>query len=113
MGQISMETYAPTGSLLSGNLHAGGQWFPEGTFATDISAEERAFAARFRQLSSAQLRILRAIADGRMNKQIAHDLGIAETTVKSHLQAIFRKLGVANRMQAVVALNSFDLIPEA
>jgi DNA-binding NarL/FixJ family response regulator len=92
---------------------AGGQWFPEGTFATDISAEERAFAARFRQLSSAQLRILRAIADGRMNKQIAHDLGIAETTVKSHLQAIFRKLGVANRMQAVVALNSFDLIPEA
>jgi DNA-binding NarL/FixJ family response regulator len=92
---------------------AGGQWFPEGTFATDISAEERAFAARFRQLSSAQLRILRAIADGRMNKQIAHDLGIAETTVKSHLQAIFRKLGVANRMQAVIALNSFDLIPEA
>lgn len=60
------------------------------------------------QLSFAQLRVLRAIARGRQNKQIAFDLGIAEPTVKSHLAAIFRKLGVSNRTQAVLAFRSLD-----
>ena len=53
-------------------------------------------------LSPAQLRILIALADGRLNKQIAHDLQIAEPTVKSHLSSIFKKLGVSNRTQAVL-----------
>ncbi|WP_300379056.1 response regulator transcription factor [Henriciella sp.] len=53
-------------------------------------------------LSPAQLRILVALADGRLNKQIAHDLDLAEATVKSHLSAIFRKLGVNNRSQAIL-----------
>jgi DNA-binding NarL/FixJ family response regulator len=89
-------------------LLIGGQWFPEGFYAASVTAEERAFVQRFSDLSAAQLRVLRAIADGRLNKQIAHDLGIAETTVKTHLQAIFRKLKVANRTQAVLAMNDFD-----
>ncbi len=90
-------------------LLVGGQWFPQATFAAEISEEERQLAARFAELSSAQIRVLRAIVDGRLNKQIAHDLGIAEATVKSHLQTTFRKLGVANRIQAIIALNSLDL----
>lgn len=53
-------------------------------------------------LSPAQMRILVAMADGRLNKQIAHDLNLAEPTVKSHLSAIFRKLGVGNRTQAIL-----------
>lgn len=60
------------------------------------------------QLSFAQLRVLRAIARGRQNKEIAFDLGIAEPTVKSHLAAIFRKLAVSNRTQAVLAFRSLD-----
>jgi DNA-binding NarL/FixJ family response regulator len=59
---------------------------------------------RIASLSQAQRRVLFALADGRANKQIAHDLSITEATVKAHLTAIFRKLAVTNRMQAMIAL---------
>jgi DNA-binding NarL/FixJ family response regulator len=65
----------------------------------DIAEAGRRIAA----LSAAQLRILLALADGRLNKQIADDMGITEATVKAHMTAIFRKLGVNNRTQAILA----------
>lgn len=83
----------------------GGRWLPD-----DLGADEVAdgVAARLGTLSIAQLRVLRAVADGRQNKQIAYELQLAEPTVKSHLAAIFRKLGVANRTQAVLALRTVE-----
>lgn len=60
--------------------------------------------ARIADLSGAQLKVLLALADGRLNKQIAGDLDITEATVKAHLTAIFRKLGVTNRAQAMLAM---------
>ncbi|MCU0911300.1 MAG: response regulator transcription factor, partial [Rhodobacteraceae bacterium] len=42
------------------------------------------------------------ICEGKLNKQIAYDLSIAETTVKAHVTAIMRKLGVQSRTQAVL-----------
>ncbi|WP_294189869.1 response regulator transcription factor [uncultured Sphingomonas sp.] len=59
---------------------------------------------RIATLSGAQLRVLLALADGRLNKQIAGDLDISEATVKAHMTAIFRKLGVNNRAQALLAV---------
>jgi DNA-binding NarL/FixJ family response regulator len=59
---------------------------------------------RISTLSGAQLKVLLALADGRLNKQIAGDLDITEATVKAHLTAIFRKLGVHNRTQALLAM---------
>lgn len=53
-------------------------------------------------LSGAQLKVLLALADGRLNKQIANDLDVSEATVKAHLTAVFRKLGVNNRAQALL-----------
>ena len=64
---------------------------------------ERARAGLAR-LSGAQLRTLLATADGRSNKQIAGELGVTEATVKAHLSASFRKLGVRNRAQAMLLL---------
>jgi DNA-binding NarL/FixJ family response regulator len=55
-------------------------------------------------LSDAQRKVLIALADGRLNKQIAADLGITEATVKAHLTTIFRKLGVVNRAQAMLVI---------
>lgn len=55
-------------------------------------------------LSGAQRKVMLALADGRLNKQIAGDLGITEATVKAHMSAIFRKLGVTNRAQALLAM---------
>lgn len=89
-------------------LLSGQDWVPLGS--DDIEQDDRRIdlAERMGTLSIAQLRVLRAIANGHQNKQIAYDLQLAEPTVKSHLSAIFRKLGVNNRTQAVLALQAFD-----
>ncbi len=54
------------------------------------------------QLSPRELDILRGIACGASNKEIARDLGIAETTVKIHVQHVLRKLDVGSRVNAAV-----------
>ena len=54
-------------------------------------------------LTSRQMRVLRLLTQGLSNKQIARDLEISEITVKAHVSAIFRKLGVSNRTQAANA----------
>lgn len=65
---------------------------------------------RLKSLSSAQMRVLTALAKGHLNKQIAGDLDLSEATVKAHMTAIFRKLGVSNRVQAVLTVGPlFDL----
>ncbi|MCI5041453.1 MAG: response regulator transcription factor [Donghicola eburneus] len=57
---------------------------------------------RLSSLTNQQARILNLICEGKLNKQIAYDLSIAETTVKAHVTAIMRKLGVHSRTQAVL-----------
>lgn len=55
-----------------------------------------------RRLSYRQKQILAMAADGLPNKEIAARLSIAEGTVKAHMHAIFKSLGVTNRTQAVI-----------
>ncbi len=57
---------------------------------------------RLASLTNQQGRILQLICEGKLNKQIAYDLSIAETTVKAHVTAIMRKLCVQSRTQAVL-----------
>jgi two-component system nitrate/nitrite response regulator NarL len=59
-------------------------------------------ASPIEQLSPRERDILRGIARGASNKEIARDLGIAETTVKIHVQHVLRKLGLSSRVQAAV-----------
>ncbi|MEM9392833.1 MAG: response regulator transcription factor [Pseudomonadota bacterium] len=68
--------------------------------APSSSAEEA--LSRLGLLTKQQSRILQLICEGKLNKQIAFDLSIAETTVKAHVTAIMRKLGVQSRTQAVL-----------
>lgn len=96
----------PVASLVNavGAILRGESLFPpEG--APEPEAED--FTKRLASLSAAQLRILTALADGRLNKQIAGDMNITEGTVKQHLSAIFRKLEVNNRTQAILAIRPF------
>lgn len=79
---------------------AGGHVFPSVPLETTTTP----LRDRVASLSGAQLRVLIALADGRLNKQIAGDLDLSEATVKAHLTAIFRKLGVGNRAQALLAV---------
>ena len=70
---------------------------------------DRETAARLATLSPQQFKVLARVAEGRLNKQIADELGIQERTVKAHMSAIFEKLGVRNRTQAGVLLGSLAL----
>ncbi len=59
-------------------------------------------ARRVASLSPQQLRVLMHLAEGRLNKQIAYDLAVTEATIKAHVTAILRKLGLYGRTQAAV-----------
>jgi DNA-binding NarL/FixJ family response regulator len=59
-------------------------------------------------LTRRQLLVLERMAQGESNKQIAYNLNIAETTVKGHVSAILRKLGVHNRVQAILSASDID-----
>lgn len=83
------------GAILRGEIV-----FPENVQADPLTID---FHRRIASLSAAQLRIMRALIDGRLNKQIAGDMNLTEGTVKQHVSAILRKLQVNNRSQAIIA----------
>ena len=61
------------------------------------------------RLTPTQIKVLRGVHSGQLNKQIAYDLGIAEATVKAHMTALMRKLNVRNRTQVAIAAQSLAL----
>lgn len=85
---------------------AGDGWFPE---MAEVEDEEEPMEARIASLTPSQLKILIGLQQGRLNKQIAYDLGVTEATIKAHLTSVFRKLGVHNRTQAVIAAQALVL----
>lgn len=60
-------------------------------------------------LTPQQLRVLFLIAEGALNKQIGYSLNIKETTVKSHVRDIFRKLDIINRTQAALVVQQLQI----
>jgi DNA-binding NarL/FixJ family response regulator len=76
---------------------AGGTYMPTGIVSALRSAPSTPVRT---DLTLRQQRVLELLATGLSNKQIARALDISEITVKAHVSAIFRKLGVANRVQA-------------
>jgi DNA-binding NarL/FixJ family response regulator len=62
-------------------------------------------------LTPRQLEVLRLIAQGKPNKLICRELGLAERTVKAHLSAVFRALQVTSRTQAALAAARLGLVP--
>lgn len=74
-----------------------------------VMGEEKTVSPEVIQsLTRRQLLVLKRMAKGESNKQIAYNLNIAETTVKTHVSAILRKLGVYNRIQAILCAGDID-----
>lgn len=75
---------------------------PPGYVETSPRGDGQDVVERLASLTRQQSCILELICDGKLNKQIAYELSIAETTVKAHVTAIMRKLDVQSRTQAVL-----------
>jgi DNA-binding NarL/FixJ family response regulator len=91
-------------TVLSGDI-----WLPELFQNSKEDHETCDIASRVASLTQQQYRILMMFAQGLLNKQIAYDLHVSEATIKAHATAIFRKLDVRNRTQAVIAIAQLDL----
>jgi DNA-binding NarL/FixJ family response regulator len=55
-------------------------------------------------LSPREYQVARLVAAGRSNRQIAEQLAISEQTVKNHIQSIFRKLSLSNRVELTIRI---------
>ena len=62
------------------------------------------------ELTKQELCILELVAQGLINKEIAQKLNISTATTKAHLESIYKKLNVHNRVQAVVKAITLQLI---
>jgi len=78
-------------------LAEGNAFFPDRPFTPVMSPSANDFG-----LTARQIEVLRLLATGASNKEIAQTLDISPATVKNHLDAIFERMGVTNRLQAVV-----------
>lgn len=88
-------------------------WLPP-NFSANMGFDPRAsdeteLAERIQSLTPQQFRVLMMVAEGLLNKQIAYELDVSEATIKAHVTAIFRKLGVQNRTQAVLAIKALNI----
>ena len=84
---------------------------PKGYRAPDVAptaGTRQDFASRLQSLTPKQLSVLKMLRQGLLNKQIAHELQIEETTGKAHVSEILRKLNVASRTQAVIEAQKID-----
>jgi DNA-binding NarL/FixJ family response regulator len=89
--------------------HAGGS--PLDPKAARVLLDAQRVLRPAQELSSREEEVLRLVAAGLANKQIARKLGISERTVKAHLTNVFQRLGVTDRTQA--ALWAQEHLPEA
>jgi DNA-binding NarL/FixJ family response regulator len=88
----------------------GSLTLPKGYQPPEVPASETHsdIVRRLRSLTPKQLSVLRMLRQGLLNKQIAHELQIEETTVKAHVSEILRKLNVSSRTQAVIEAQKID-----
>ena len=89
---------------------AGDIALPLGHMPPDSAAnvELALLTNRLESLTPQQLRVLQKMCQGLLNKQIAFELDVGETTVKAHASEIFRKLSVCSRTQAVLEVSKLD-----
>lgn len=98
------DIYKAIQQVLLGNI-----WTPEAYSESSPMQDNNDIAERVASLTQQQYRILMMFAQGMLNKQIAYDLHVSEATIKAHATAIFRKLDVRNRTQAVIVIAQLDI----
>ncbi len=113
LGALGYITKSSPGEVILQALRlvlAGGIYLPPKLLGARPSPEEAPTPARQKvPLTARQQEVLRELAQGKSNRQIAESLQVTEGTVKIHLATIFRRLGVSNRTEAVLAAQRMHL----
>lgn len=94
------------GEVLNGAIYVPASQPSERTPPRAQSA--KSFSDRLASLTPAQFRVLERLRLGLLNRDIAAELGIGESTVKAHVSEIIRKLGVLSRTQIVIETARHD-----
>lgn len=113
LGFIPKTTEASQIAKAVNTMLEGDLWLPQ-SFATndvELDSEFAELADKVSSLTPAQYKVLCFMRDGLLNKQIAYNLDIATATVKAHVTAIFKKLHINNRTQAVLIASQLELAP--
>lgn len=84
------------------------EFYAPPTETTD-DRERKEMISRLASLTPQQLRVLQMLREGLLNKQIAYELNVGETTIKAHVSEILRKLNVYSRTQAVIEVSKLDV----
>lgn len=101
-----------------GAIAAGERYVPAAyRKSEELERREQPTGTKLDDLTPQQQKIMRLICSGKANKQIAYELCLAEATVKAHITALLRRLGVQNRTQAAMmmegSLSSETVDPDA
>lgn len=112
MGYIPKSTHPNQIGIAIKNVLEGDIWLPQQVVDQEFDprkSEETVLAEKIQSLTQQQFRVLMMVAEGMLNKQIGYTLGVSEATIKAHVTAIFKKLGVQNRTQAVLAIQALNI----
>ena len=105
-GYIPKSSSLETISAAVTQILDGEQWLPADMSMPVVNTEDvnnQQLADRIALLTPHQFKVLKLLSRGMLNKQIAYELTISESTVKQHVSAILRKLNMMNRTKAGVA----------
>lgn len=100
------ELAAAIRAVMEGAIHVPDTY--EARPADADSADRAEMVRRLARLTPQQLKVLQMLRQGMLNKQIAYELQVGETTVKAHVSEILRKLNVYSRTQAVIEVSKLD-----
>ncbi|KAA5605348.1 response regulator transcription factor [Roseospira marina] len=87
--------------ILSGQPYFSAHLLGPGGGEGEAAASSQQAGGRFADLTNREVQVLSLLVRGESNKEIGLHLGLTEITVKSHMRSIFKKIGAANRTQAV------------
>jgi DNA-binding NarL/FixJ family response regulator len=88
-------------------LLKGKKVFPDdfpGAHESPVKSQNEDILARLRKLTPHQYKVLTRICQGKLNKQIAYEFDVAESTIKAHVTSTLKKLGVYSRTQAALLM---------
>lgn len=103
MGYIAKSESTPILLTALGLVLSGGIYIPPRLLQTKLSAPVKPSGPTQRELTPQQVKVLRAITQGKSNKEIAQEMGLSVATVKAHTGAIFKTLNVTRRYDAIRA----------